>query len=269
MVSRATRVRDIRVPKPLNDEDFEAICKTFKIGKTFTEELRQFLFSFVDAFADLIQSRRLSPDLPTDREALRKALGAIRAARKNTPKKIGPGGRQGLRAIGRSIGPALSPRWLREQFPGDGFAPQPQVLFEHHLVSQGGRIPVPAMTRRCDVEGMSVEPQVLCVSVHPLETTRALLNLLELGLTQALEQMLHLPRARGGRPQLDHQKYGLANLAAAWHKLGRRPTSGPNSQFLAFSEAIFAAIGWPTSGLASAIPDAIKLWKNQAHKFTR
>jgi len=125
------------------------------------------------------------------------------------------------------------------------------------------------MTRRCDVEEMSIDARILCVSVNPLETTRALLNLLELGLTQALEQMLHLPGARGGRRPLDHRKYGLVNLANAWHKLGRAPTSGANSQFLAFSEAIFAAIGWPTSSLASAIPDAITLWKNLNQKNAR
>jgi len=273
MVGPATRARDIKPPKPLNDEDFEAICRTFKIDKIFTEELREFLCNFVEAFADEIQSRRLSPDLPTDREALKKALGAIRAAQKNTPKRIGPGARRGLRAMGRSIGPALSARWLREQFPGDSLAPQPQVLFEHHPVSQGGRrparIPVRAMTRRRDVEEMSIEARIQCVSVHPLETSRALLNLLEVGLTQALDEMLHLPGARGGRHPLDHRKYGLVNLANAWHKLGRRPTSGANSQFLAFSEAIFAAIGWPTSGLASDMPDAITVWKNLNQKFTR
>jgi len=132
MVSPATRARDIKAPKPLNDEDFEAICRTFKIGTIFTEELREFLCNFVEAFADEIQSRRLSPDLRTDREALKKALGAIRAAQKSTAKKVGPGARRGLRAMGRSIGAALSARWLREQFPGDSFAPEPQLLFGHH-----------------------------------------------------------------------------------------------------------------------------------------
>jgi len=202
MVSPAIRARDIKAPKPLNDEDFEAICRTFKIGQAFTEDLQEFLFNFVEAFADLIQSRRLSPDLPTDGEALKKALDAIRAAQKDTPKKIGPGARRGLRAMGRSIGPALSARWLREQFPGDCFAPQPHVLFEHHPVPQGERLPartpIRAMTRRRNVEEVSIEARILCVSYNPLETTRALLNLLERGLTQALEDMLHLPGAGGG-----------------------------------------------------------------------
>jgi hypothetical protein len=268
-----TRARDIKAPRHPNDEDFEEICRTFEIGKASTEGLREFLFNFVEAFANLIRSRPLSPDLPTDRDALQKALRSIRAAQKNTPKRIGSGARRGLRALGRSIGPALSARWLREQFPGDSFAPQPQVLFEHHRVSQDERLParIPSrpMTRRCDVEEMSIEARIQCVSHNPLETTRALLNLLECGLMQALEDMLHLPRARGGRRPLDHQKYGLVNLARAWHNLGRQPTSGPKSPFLAFSEAVFVAIGWPANGLASAMPRAITDWKNLNRKFSR
>jgi hypothetical protein len=94
------------------------------------------------------------------------------------------------------------------------------------------------MTRLCDIEEMSFETRILCVSHKPLETTRALLNLLERGLMQTLEEMLHLPGARGGRHRLDPRKYGLVNLATAWHKLGRQPTSGAKSEFVAFSEAI-------------------------------
>jgi hypothetical protein len=271
MFSPATRAQDFKAPRPPSDEDFEAICETFEIGKTCREDLREFLLNFVEAFADLIGSRKLSPDRRADRDALQDVLRSIRAAQKKIPKKIGPGGRRGLRALGRSIGPALSARWLREQFPGDSFAPQPQVLFEHH---PGGRpsvrIPIRSMMpTSCDVEEVSIEARILCVSHKPLETTRALLNLLERGLTQALQEMLHLPGARGGRHPLDHRKYGLVNLARAWHKLGRQPTSGVKSQFLAFSEAIFAAIGWPTNGLASAIPAAITHWKNLSQKISR
>ena len=269
MASPATRARDIKPPKPLNDEDFEAICGTFKIDKIYTEGLRKFLFNFVETFADLIESKRLSPDLPTDRDSLQEALRSIRAAQKNMPKKIGPGGRRGLRSLGRSIGPALSARWLREQFPGDSLAPQ-QVLFEHHKGARpSAGFPIRSMTDRYDVEEMSIEARIQCVSAKPLETTGALLNVLERGLTRALENMLHLPGARGGRRPLDHRKYGLVNLANAWHKLGRQPTSGANSQFLAFSEAIFEAIGWSTNGLASAIPAAITHWKNLSKKTNR
>ena len=271
--------KDIKAPKHVSDEDFETICRTFAIGKSDAKPLREFLVLFVDEFSRVIHTDRLLPDLRADRDTLQKVLGAIRATQRTAAKRIGPGAHRGLRAMGSSIGPALSARWLREQFSGDDFAPQKQDLFEHYPGPQGvrpqaaripARFPVWAMRSRLDVEEMSIDARILCVSKNPLETTVALLNLLELGLTQALGEMLLLPGARGGRHPLNYRKYGLVNLAHAWnHQLGRRPTSGANSQFLAFSEAIFEVIGWPKNGLASALPDAIALWKNRDEKFSR
>jgi len=60
---------------------------------------------------------------------------------------------------------------------------------------------------------------------------------------------------------LDHRAYFLAALAELWHRFGGRPTSGLKSKFGAFCEAVFEAIGWPTEGVSSALPDAIKLWR--------
>ena len=66
-------------------------------------------------------------------------------------------------------------------------------------------------------------------------------------------------RLPDGRKPLTHRAYMLAALAQLWHRLGRRPTSGANSRFGVFCEAVFEAIGWPTEGVNSALPSAIKL----------
>jgi hypothetical protein len=70
-----------------------------------------------------------------------------------------------------------------------------------------------------------------------------------------------------GRKPLKNRAYMLAALAEAWHRLGRRPTSGINSRFGCFCEAVFEAIGWPTEGVNAALADTKKLWRTLYHPY--
>jgi hypothetical protein len=63
--------------------------------------------------------------------------------------------------------------------------------------------------------------------------------------------------------------YFLANLARFWHELGKSVSGGPRSLFVSFCEAVSEAVGWPTEGVASAVPDAIELWRNRTSKTAR
>ena len=97
----------------------------------------------------------------------------------------------------------------------------------------------------------------------------ALLGEIEIVLKIARGMIPLLPGGKGGRLPLTHRGHMIANLAQCWRSLGRRPTSGPNSSFTAFSEAVFEAIGWPTDGVQAAVPDALMLLRYHPEKIIR
>jgi hypothetical protein len=272
---KKVRAEDIKSPRIINDDDFENICSTFHFRADAAKFLKKFLDDFVETFADNISSELRSPTMPADRERLKKALSAIKKAKKKFARPVGPAGRQGLDAFGHILGPALSARWLREQNPKANL-PQ-RMLYDGPGDFRLGdravreqRLPVrPAVGRRYDVEDLSINERIRCVSGQPLETAHAFLSLVENALTKTLSDMLLLPGARGGQRPLVSRCYGLANLAKMWHELGRDPTSGANSEFFSFCELIFDAVGWPIDGLQDAIPDAITLWRNLTGNIKR
>jgi hypothetical protein len=73
----------------------------------------------------------------------------------------------------------------------------------------------------------------------------------------------HIAEAPDGRKPLEIRKYLMANLAELWRDLGNRPTSGMRSQFGAFCESVFEALGWPTEGVNAALSDAIATWRER------
>jgi hypothetical protein len=267
------RAEDIKEPRKINDDDFEDICATFDIRKDAAEFLREFLDEFVDAFVEAIRRDHGSPTMTADRDVLKESLSAVEKARQTFERKVGPAGLRALRAFGHKLGPALSARWLREQIP-DAELPQQTLYDGPGYFGPSDRAPDrlparPPVGREYDVEDLSINDRAQCVSGQPLQVICAFLSLVEVGLTESLQGMLHLPGARGGQKPLVRRKDGLINLAQAWHNLGRKPTSGANSQFLAFCEAIFAATGWPTDGIQAAVPGAIKSWRNLTGKIKK
>ena len=66
-----------------------------------------------------------------------------------------------------------------------------------------------------------------------------------------------LPGGKGGRRRLSERTYMIGSLAKCWKSFGRRPTSGPNSRFVTFCEALFEVIDWPTEGVEAAVPHAL------------
>jgi hypothetical protein len=79
----------------------------------------------------------------------------------------------------------------------------------------------------------------------------------------------HRPGARGGRKPLIRRRDLIANLAQIWESLDRRVTTSQHSDFAAFCELVCEGIGWPTEGLVSALPDAVRHWRNLPGKIHR
>jgi hypothetical protein len=89
------------------------------------------------------------------------------------------------------------------------------------------------------------------------------------GLSEALRAFDLQPRSRGGQKPLLYRHYALVNLIDMWAEIGKKPSSDANSDCTAFCESVIVAIGWPTEGLSSAMPGAIKRWHYLAGKNKR
>jgi hypothetical protein len=82
---------------------------------------------------------------------------------------------------------------------------------------------------------------------------------IEFGFIQALQALDRQPGAKGGR-KTNNYLYGMVfYLAEKWVALNRRVSTGSKSEFVAFCEAVTAAIGWPTDGILTAV--RLRRWK--------
>ncbi len=253
------RAKDLGPPKPISDADFEEICGTFKVPRRARADLRLRLDRLVKNFAIETENAGQQPSPKRDAQGIKKALSDIQKARTGFRAR-GPAARIALDALAPWIGPMVSARWLRYHFPADPLVPKPKDP------------PEPRGDRRrwlgeqYDIEDLSLYERKGFVGDRPVETISALLHDVERGLEDALRSFRFQPGARGGRKPLERRRYFLANLAELWRKLGKPVRGGPRSQFVAFCEAVSEAIGWPTEGVASAVPDAIRLWRNLTEK---
>ena len=222
MVIRAT---ELKPPRSLPEEDFDAICCTFKINDRLERlSVHLWLEEIVAEFAGLIREERLLPNRQSDRDRLDKVLKAIQKARTALEAPRGEAANFALAPAGRRLAKMIAPGWVRKRFP--------------------------------DLEGDDT-------SRRPEELMVAVLAVIEAELSSALQRFPLLPGSRGGRHPLTQRRWILINLAHVWHDvLGRTPTAGPNSHFTAFCEAVLEAMGWPTDGVEAAVPDAIAFWRN-------
>jgi hypothetical protein len=253
MTRRAVRALDLKPPRPISSENFDLICRTSQIPTEQQEQVRDFLADVVAGFGELIARERMLPSRKSDRRAITRAINHLRRAEYLLKQKMGPAGLRALRLSGRKIAPAISDVWLHSRFPNDfeppseGYRPtgynplRPSPRDSDRLLEAENRL----LDYRVDfVErwGSIAIPELLADQISVLEDGRRLI--------------VHLP---DGRTPLRKRAYMLAALAALWRRLGRRPTSGANSEFGAFCEGVLEALGWPTEGVNSALPQAITL----------
>jgi hypothetical protein len=226
----------------------------------------------VSGFAAIIEHEQLRPSRSADKDRLQKVRAAIGKARGEMASQIGQAGDRGVRSAGRMLAPMVTARWLREQFPRDGLTPARRHVFEMTYGVPRGPMPSRPEQRRAtqlDIEEDSLHARVRFGEERAIDLLSAILAVIDDALGEALSLFPLLPGARGGRRALTQRQYLMANLASCWEGLGRRPTVGPNSDFTAFCEAIFEAIGWPIGGVEAAVPDALKLWRNHIGKNAR
>ena len=265
-------VADFPPPRAVSDADLKELGKTFRIPPTDQPALTEFLTELITVFADEVIRDRRQPDFRADRDRLKKALSAVKQAHKALAQPFRPAVRRSLDAFGSGLGPVVSAKWLRDRFPDDELTPKPQAL-PIDPQADPERYPglrrLPKNTTRFDIERLSINARVSLVEARPAETVVALLQEIQNPLQVALHRMTQLPEARGGQKPVDSRRYVLINLAAIWSRLGRHPTGGATSDFVAFCEAFFELIGWPGEGLQHAVPRAIRSWRDRGRKIAR
>ena len=251
---KIVRAADLPEPGRVSDEDFDHICVTANIPIQQQSVVRAFLDECVAAFAGVVAAAETHPTRKSDRLAIERAVRDIRQAQHRLKRRPGPAGRLGLRAAGRGIGPIVAASWMRDRFPGDGAAPDPYFWPpEDRSIRQPSRSPL----RPTDVDELSLGARIGFMERRAGEAIAALLGDIADALEVGRRTIVRLP---DGRKPLEHRAYLLAALAELWHHLGRRPASGITSQFGAFCETVFDAIGWPAQGVNAALADAIRLW---------
>jgi hypothetical protein len=203
-----------------------------------------------------VAGERRFPSRKADRLSIEHAIKDLRNARHRLKRNAGPAGRLGLRLAGHQIASALSVTWMRRQFPGDRAVPN--VIY-WPADDQGGREPERIPSRPIDTDDLTLGQRIGLMERRGGEAIAALLGDIADALESGRRAIVHLPT---GRKALEHRRYWLAALAELWHRLGRKPTSGDRSKFGEFSEAVCDAIGWPTDGVKSALPEAIQLWRS-------
>ena len=186
-----------------------------------------------------------------------KALKATQQARAALPSRPGDTAEVSLQVAGALLGEVVTGGWLGEKFPGFG-----NLL----RASRGDRDSPEWSKPTIEEPSASVRGQFIGSEAVPVLS--ALLGEVELVLKVAGGMLPLLPRGKGGRRPLTQRAYMIANLATCWQSLGRTPTSGPNSWFTAFCEAVFEAIGWPTEGVEAAVPDALPILRHHPERIT-
>jgi hypothetical protein len=246
------RAADLPPPRRASDEDFDAICATFKIDRSERGGLRRRLDEIADEFAANIRGERLRPDPQADFARLHRILKAIRKARLELAAPMGGAAERGLRTAAPSLQSMVTAGWFLAQLPRED--EMPRIMSETSDTQHEAE-----REMRPRIIGFARE--------RPVDFLSAILADVEMTLLVGARLVVLLPGARGGRKPLTQRKYLLANLATCWDAVGRQPTSGPNSQFTAFCEAVFEAIGWPTTGVEAAVPDALSVWRNRTKKI--
>lgn len=256
MTRKVVRVADLQPPRPISDEDFTAICCACSIPTKQQAEVRDFLAQAVTAFGEALTCERTLPTREADRLAITQAIDAVRRAQQCLKRNAGRAGRRGLREAGRHVAPALSVSWMRRHFPADGLVPN--AIYwpsDDRSLRSPERVP----TRPMDTDDLTLDQRIRFMEQRGGAAIAMLLGDLIAALESGRREIVQLP---DGRKPLAHRAYLLAALAELWDRLGRKPTSGLNSKFGSFCEAVFEPIGWPTEGVKSALPDAIKLWRH-------
>jgi hypothetical protein len=251
------RSEDFGIPAIIKDDDFEEICGTFKIPSPDRASLKARLDDLVNHLAaDL---RRKGPDRASDSAQIKEAREHLERAQRAL-SRLGQSGSIALkRPISIVLGPMLAAQWLAERYGNDPSAPRRTVAKTHP-----GRDPIRSPMRGTTyfIEEHTLRDRINLIREKPGHVAVATLKEIQSSLEMASRHLKQQPGSRGGPKPLVARRNLLINLVEIWERLGRKHSTYVDSDFVGFCEAVVSAIGWPTDGVGSAIPDAVNYWLN-------
>jgi hypothetical protein len=257
MERKVTRVADLPIPYRISDPDFATICRISAVPTAQRDEVRAFLDETVTAFGERITQEQKLPTREADRRVIARAIDHLQKAQRQLTKRMGPAGGLGLQRAGRHIASAISVSWMQERFPT--YRDTPATIY-FPPDDRDGREDFRTPSRPTDVDSLSLHQRVQFMERRSDLAFAALIGDLADALERGRRAIVQIPT---GRKPLTLRNYMLAGLAEIWKRLGRRPTSGATSQFGDFCECVFEGIGWPTTGVNSALAEAINLWRQR------
>jgi hypothetical protein len=242
---------DFPPPKRVSQEKVSEICEWPGISDRHAAELKDYLDDLVDCVHELM-SQKKAANRRGDRARILNMLEGIKYIREEL-QDLRIDGRLAVRSTAERLADILSGDWMRYHFPND--APSKPM--------HGGNRPPQRQPVRGNTDTDITYFNYQFIRSRAPQTLKALLQDLESALALALTSLDSRPGARGGRQPLTHRHVVILNLANIWHQTGKKPVGTHDSVFAVFCEAIFEAMGWPTDGLDSAIPPAIKSLRNR------
>jgi hypothetical protein len=246
----ALQPADFSPPKRVSQEKVSEICGGLGISDRHAAEVKNLLDDLVDYVLESM-SQKKAANRKGDRDRITNMRDWVEDIREQL-QDMRIDGRLAVRSTAEPLADILSGDWIRHRFPND--APSKPMLGRNRPTTHQS----PRVRTDADVTYFNYE----FIRDRAPETLNALLRDLQSALASALTSLNSHPGVLGGRQPLTHRHIVIFNLANIWQQIGKKPVSTRNSDFAVFCETIFEAMGWPSDGLDSAIPDAIKSLRN-------
>jgi hypothetical protein len=259
------RNEDFPMPKKIEDANWDEICATYRIPSEHNPRLRKRLDDLIDTFSSWMRKERMQPGRKSDEERIEEAHSHIQKAMVAI-NGLGPAGQMAFKYISPSLAPMLAAKWMNDTFPNDDWTPSRlSVPTESNEWREPLRTPIRAP--KYFIEEHTLEARNQFVDHAPTKTTYAVLKTVAQGVMNVRRALDLHPRSLGGQNPLNFRHYLLINLIKMWDEIGKTPSSGPKSGCTAFCETVVVTIGWPSQGLASEMPKAVKHWRHLTRKF--
>jgi hypothetical protein len=242
----APRAENLPIPKRISDSDFDAICAAFKIPPKERKLLRQMIDGAIAAVTESVTKEKSLPHRRDNRNHIKSAIKALEKVGRQLDS-LGPSAQDALSACEFFLTRLVSTRWLQQRFPNDSLAPKIAGL-------------------AADFQDYSLDQRERFIRHRSAMVLKAILAEVVNGLNGSL-YLLKIG-GLGGKRAIDRHVV-VFMLVEAWHRIGRKISIGPKSEFVQFVEAVLVSIGWSERGIPDAVADAVKDWRFRHQKRAR
>ncbi len=249
--------RDWPQPRTPSDEQFEFICRKYKLRNNYFEEFRLFLYELVKHVRNYREDV-ISRGLPSS------SANEFRKHEKNIAAAI-----EFIRRF--DLQPAHGSQRLLTAVPfGTEDLSKTASLYLHDVINPLFLVPIiegtPRVLSRQPIDLNASRAWVDSIVSHHAGTVIAeLLERIHQAISTA-ESALRSGIRRGGRQPYIIGPFVLLNLAHQWARIGRKPGKTAYGPFGEFAVDVVAAMGLPTRWIEGHIKEAVEAWEQRTGK---